>query len=199
MSAISKITISVLLASALTVSAAPSFAQEFTAYEGKKAIAEGDGGAKKTVEGIDFWSDGSPPRKFKLLGYITDTRNKSGLVGMISMSNLEGSIADVAKKNGGDAVLLLSSEAETLGMFGGSFGGAQGTATVNRNTVTGSSTGWGSGMARAIQKQHTKYAVLKYLPDESPASPGAIQESTAIQPSAVQAVASANVPTAEAQ
>jgi len=199
MSAMSKITVSFLLASTLAVSAAPSFAQEFTAYEGKKAVAEGDGGAKKTVEGIDFWSDGSPPRKFKLIGYITDTRNKSGLFGMISMSNLEGSIAEVAKTNGADAVVLLSSEAETLGMFGGSFGGAQGTAMVSRNMVTGSSTGWGTGMARAIQKQHSKYAVLKYLPDDASTAPVAIQEGTATQPVAAPILASNNSPKVEVQ
>lgn len=29
-------------------------AQEFIGYEGKNAVREGDGGAKKTVEGVDF-------------------------------------------------------------------------------------------------------------------------------------------------
>lgn len=166
----SKITVSLLLASVLAISAAPSLAQEFTAYEGKKAVTEGDGGAKKTVQGIDFWSDGTPPRKFQLLGYISDRRHKSGLFGMISMSNLEGSIADVAKKNGGDAVILMASESETLGFVGTSFGSAQGSAMANRNTVTGSSTGWASSQSSAVQKQNSKYAVLKYLPDDAPAA-----------------------------
>jgi hypothetical protein len=42
--------------------------------------SEGTGGEKKTVDEIDSRSSGVP-RKFKLLGYITDTGLKSGLIG----------------------------------------------------------------------------------------------------------------------
>src|SRR3954465_14411160 len=99
----------------MLVAASASLAQDFIAFEGKNAIREGEGGAKKTVEGVDFWSDGEPPRKFKLVGYITDRRQKSGLIGMASMSGLERDVANLAKKNGGDAVILMNSEAETIG------------------------------------------------------------------------------------
>lgn len=61
-------------------------AQEFIGYEGKNAVREGDGGAKKTVEGVDFWSDGAPPRKFVLLGYVTDRRHKSGIMGNLPLA-----------------------------------------------------------------------------------------------------------------
>jgi hypothetical protein len=46
-----------------TVSAA-----DFVSYEGKDAVREGQGGERKTVDGIDFWSNGAPPRKFKIIG-----------------------------------------------------------------------------------------------------------------------------------
>jgi hypothetical protein len=74
------------LALALVGSAA---AQEFLPYEGKNAIPEGEGGTKKVVDGIDFWADGALPKPFKLLGYISDRRHKTGLIGAIRMSGLE--------------------------------------------------------------------------------------------------------------
>ena len=60
-----------------------SYSQDFVAYEGRNAIQEGDGGAKKSIDDVDMWADGAPPRKFTLLGFITDRRYKSGLIGMI--------------------------------------------------------------------------------------------------------------------
>jgi|SRR5450755_1544395 len=47
-----------------------------------------------SVEQTAFWS----PRQFKLLGYIEDRRHKTGLIGMMRMSGLEGDVADVAKQ-----------------------------------------------------------------------------------------------------
>ena len=112
-----------------------SFAAEFVPYQGKTDIKEGDGGGKKTVDGIDFWSDGDPPLKYKLLGFLIDERHKSGLFGSFAMSSLETDIAADAKNAGGDAVILLSSEIETYGAGGNH------------------------------QRNHTKYAVVKYMAD----------------------------------
>jgi hypothetical protein len=36
-------------------------AADFTVYEGKNAIQEGDGGAKKTVDGVDIWTEPRMP------------------------------------------------------------------------------------------------------------------------------------------
>jgi hypothetical protein len=149
------------------------WAQEFQAYEGKNAVREGEGGTKKTVDGVDFWSDGAPPYRFKLIGFITDRRHKTGLVGMISMSNLEGSIAEVAKKNGGDAVIQVSSEAETVGVVTNNYGTAQGTATTSGSTTNFNATGWSNGAAAKVQKQNSKFAVIKYMKDTSAPAGGA--------------------------
>jgi hypothetical protein len=111
---------------AFMVLASAANAQDFIGFEGKNAVREGEGGAKKTVEGVDFWSDGAPPRKFRLLGYVTDRRHKSGLIGMASMASLEKDVANVVKKNGGDAAILMASEAETVGTVGNAFGAANG-------------------------------------------------------------------------
>jgi hypothetical protein len=122
-----------------------AFGQDFLPFEGNNAVREGEGGTKKTVDGVDFWADGAPPRQFKLLGYITDRRHKTGLVGMVRMSGLESDIAEVAKKNGGDAVILVSSEAETVGTVGNSVGSAQGSANTTGNSTTMKASGWSSG------------------------------------------------------
>lgn len=165
---------------ALTLVTAPllAMAGDFIAYEGKDSVQEGTGGAKKTVDGIDFWSDGAPPRPFKLLGYIDDTRHKSGLFGLARMAGLEGSIAKTARKNGGDAVILITSEAQTKGIATQSH--ETGNATVssyggNQATVNGSTSG--NSWATRVENQHSRYAVVKYLVTE-PSEPMAVNSSS---------------------
>ncbi|MEI8299403.1 MAG: hypothetical protein WCH32_15455, partial [Pseudomonadota bacterium] len=160
----------IAVAAALAL-AAPAFAQDFTAWEGKNAVQEGDGGTKKTVNGIDFWADGSPPRKFKLIGYIHDRRHKSGLVGMVRMSGLESDIAKVAKANGGDAVILVASGAETVGRVATGFANTHSTTNASANVYGNSAYGhantnsntFGTAVATDVQKQESKYAVIQYL------------------------------------
>lgn len=147
-----------------------AFAQEFLPWEGKNAIQEGEGGTKKVVDGIDFWADGAPPRPFKLLGYISDRRHKTGLIGLIRMSSLESDVAKLAKENGADAVILVGSEAETVGTVGSSYGSAQGNANTFGGNTTMHASGWSAGSSAAVQKQQSKYAVVKYVERKSPAA-----------------------------
>ena len=132
-------------------------------FEGKEVIREGDGGSKKVVNGMDFWVEGAPPRPFKLIGYITDRRHKTGLFGMFSMSSLEANVVDVAKKNGGDAVIQVSSEAETIGFASNSTGNTRATVSAYGNTATATGTTSSSGYAAPVQKQQSKFAVVQYV------------------------------------
>lgn len=151
---------------------AEALAQDFTAFEGK-GLREGEGGAKKTVDGVDFWSDGSPPFKFKIIGVITDRRHKTGLIGKMRMSSLEPDVAQVAKEHGGDGVILVAAEAEGVGAIG----------MAQANSLGSNSTTFGFGGSAAVQKQNTKYYVVKYFREaevtkptptvEAPTSPGA--------------------------
>jgi len=152
-------TIALAVASAANL----ALAGDFIAYEGKDSIQEGTGGEKKTVDGIDFWSNGAPPRKFKLLGYINDARLKSGLIGKLRMSGLESSIAKEAKQVGGDAVILADASAETTGYVGMSNTSAQASATNYGNQTTAQEHSSTTGATVAVQKQHSRYAVVKYL------------------------------------
>ena len=141
------------------------FANDFVPYEGKHAIQEGAGGEKRTVDGIDFWSNGTPPRKFTLLGYINDTRLKSGLFGKLRMAGLESSVAKEAKTAGGDAVILVDAKAETTGHIAQSFTDSHASATGYGNTVTAYGDSVTTGAEVAVQKQHSRYAVIKYVAD----------------------------------
>lgn len=173
----------------LLVSATCAMGQDFVAFEGKSAMREGEGGAKKTVEGVDFWSDGAPPRRFTLIGYITDRRQKSGLFGMASMASLEKDVALVAKKNGADAVILMASDAETIGSVGNAF--------VQRSGNFGS----GFGATAAVQKNNSKFAVLKYVSEAqvAPSPPVAAVAPPSDAPAAVQAAPAIPLAPAEAK
>ena len=145
-------------------------ASDLVAYEGKDAIRRGQGGAKKTVDGIDFWSDGAPPVDSVLLGYISDSRHKSGLVGMVRMSGLEGKIAKEAKKAGGDAVIVMESYAETIGTVAQNQGNAHATSNQYGNQTNTTGTWQGNTQTAAVQKQKSRFAVVKYLPAEDEAT-----------------------------
>jgi len=62
----------VVLGAAVASPAISVAGPDFLAYEGRNAIHEGQGGEKKTVDGIDFWSNRDPPHRFQVLGSLTD-------------------------------------------------------------------------------------------------------------------------------
>jgi hypothetical protein len=173
----------VAIVGSLVLGLSLAHASDFVSYEGKDAIQEGKGGEKKSVDGVDFWSNGAPPRKFKIIGYISDSRLKSGLIGMMRMSGLDSSIAKESKKAGGDAVILMNADTVTKGFVSNTQSNATTTANTTGNfnaTTSGNSTTGTFGasttahnqsnsttFAAPIEQQHTKYAVIKYLADDS--------------------------------
>lgn len=127
-------------------------AQEFEAWEGKTVIHEGQGGTKEVVDGIEFWDRGEPPKKYKIIGYIHDRRHKSGIIGKISMSHLRSDVAAVAKKAGGDAVMAVSSNTDTVGAVG------YGHTIGNGGAIAG---------GHAIQKAESDFAVIQYVKSDN--------------------------------
>lgn len=105
----------------------------FTKYRGE-GVVDGKGGTIRVVEGIDFWENGEPDRKYRILGVIDDSRGE----GLISRIGKDKAIAKVAQEHGGDAVILSDSSREFRGMH------------------------LDSGNAR--YKRITKFAVVKYVP-----------------------------------
>ena len=142
---------------------------EFLKYQGRDAIQVGQGGSSKVVDGIDFWIDGTPPRRFQVLGTISDERHKTGLIGVIAMSGLEHDVAKLAHEAGADAVILSGAQDNVEGYVGS----------------TGS-----TAYVRPIESHASRYLVIKYLPDDRPTDGVPSTSSSGLAPPASSSIAS---------
>ena len=124
---------------------------EFQAFEGKTSIFEGRGGTKTLVDGVEFWENGEPPRKFRLLGIISDERP----AGIIPMASLKKDIAKKAKDQKADAVILLSSGSK----FMGTVHNASATTQIYGNTAVTS----GSGTSVPVMRNSARFAIVRYV------------------------------------
>ena len=144
----------------LFLSASIASAADFTVHEGPNTFV-GNGGEKTVHDGVDFWlNEGSPPRSYKLLGYLTADVNSAGLNGMISMKRLPGKIAKQTKELGGDAVIVLNESTQAWQ--------GNATATTNKTNPYMSTTQINQ---KTFARTKTRYAVVKYLGDTQTAAP----------------------------
>jgi hypothetical protein len=88
----------------------------------------------RVVDGIEFWESGTPNRKFKILGVLDHSR----LHYVVALGSRDGAIAKAAKERGADAVVLGPQVSDMM--------------LVNRNS------------GYVVSEQHTKAALIKYLP-----------------------------------
>jgi hypothetical protein len=107
----------------------------------------GTGGASKMINGVELWLTGSPPRRFQIIGYITDSRPG----GPPSMAMRDGAVAAEARAKGGDGVLMHSDDSQYMGTVS--------TASVS---MIGS-TAFGHGASVPITRRNGTYYVIKYL------------------------------------
>jgi hypothetical protein len=157
--------LALVAAATLALGAPANAGTEFLAYQGPDAVKQGQGGDMKSVDGIDFWLDGSPPHRFQVLGVLEDERLKTGLIGAIRMSELERDMARMAKQAGGDAVILTVTQDKLRGVVGSSYGGGSGTVFGTPGFATFSASGSSTTFTRPIESRASRYAVVKYLPD----------------------------------
>ena len=89
-------------------------AAKFAAYEGKDSLQQGQGGTKIVKADVEFWTTGTPPHSYKVLGIISDKRRTGLLYG-----NAVGSsgIAEMVKKAGGHAAIVLDQNTQVSGAF----------------------------------------------------------------------------------
>jgi hypothetical protein len=133
-----------LCAFGLAAYAAPLCAgAQFAAYDGPDSVKTGTGGAKIVKDGIEFWTIGTPPRRFQVLGFITDSRHDKLLSGRAIGSS---GIAKRVREAGGDAVVVVDQDKRADGVIG------------SINLSGGPS--WG----RAVHEITTQFIVVKYLP-----------------------------------
>ncbi len=104
-------------------------------YEGKNNLYEGEGGSKVTKDGIDFWANGAPPRKYTIIG-VVDAEIGEGLG---DNDILRSAVASEVKKQGGHAAIQMAS--------GSSFGGVMPIG----------------GMMYALNNKKVRYQVIKYV------------------------------------
>jgi hypothetical protein len=130
----------------------------YYAYQGG-APTVGQGGASKRIDGIDIWLIGAPPRTYQIIGYIEDTRPG----GPIPMARRYAKLAEVAKQQGGDGVLIQSDDAQYMGSItsGNAFTTANG--RFNGNGFNGSAFTTGTSVSAPMNRREGKFFVIKYL------------------------------------
>lgn len=129
----------------------------YAAYEGEKVIA-GDGGTKTIVDGVDIWEDGTPPRKFKVIGIITDKRPPS----RIAQSSFHTSIAAKVKEVGGDAAVIAGQNEALRGMVGNAYTTGNVTSTGKSSANVNATT---FNTATPVSQVTSKIWVIKFMPD----------------------------------
>jgi hypothetical protein len=118
----------------------------FEPYSGPNEVT-GQGGSMRTVNGIDIWDTGSPPRRFRILGYIFqhNVDNASDAMSVIANLDTENEVIKQAKKAGGDAIILEVQNSKNLG-------------------YTGNVDYYGNYSATSTTMTNSRIAVIKYLP-----------------------------------
>ena len=137
--------------SVLTLLCVSCTSTDFQSWEGRNSVVEGHGGTRKVVDGMDIWTHGDPPRRFKVLGIIEDERPG----GIIPMARLKHDIVQKARANGGNAVIFVSSASQLAGYY--TAGSASAYSYGNSATAFGSST------TVPITRRSSTYVVIRYL------------------------------------
>jgi hypothetical protein len=95
-----------------------STSPDFTAYK-DSTVFLGHGGVNRSIDGIEFWMDGSPDRKFRIIGVVSMKQEKGHSIPLPGMLNQlsqlpqmaqgspESHLASEAKSHGGDAVIII--------------------------------------------------------------------------------------------
>ena len=142
---------------ALATSGATSAAAraKYEPYVARDTIGVGNGGTLTNKNCIDFWTMGAPPRRYQILGVITDTRGTGWIAGDAVGSK---KITNLVRKVGGDAVVLLTSDSKITGIVSGGQSRTYGNADSGYHT-------YGGGWSAPVRTKYVSFAVLKYLPD----------------------------------
>lgn len=136
-----------LLAPAVAIALVGCGTSTFQPYEGRSdKIVEGEGGTKEIIGGYEFWDNGTPPRRYKVLG-VSTVEDQDNPVGrqLIRMA-----MADQIKQAGGDAAVVVD-------------GFAQG----RRSAVMVGSTGQVA-VGGSVGRRQVRFQIIKYLDQPSP-------------------------------
>jgi hypothetical protein len=118
-------------------------------YSGS-GIYEGKGEASKNIKRIDIWLVGTPPREFRIIGHITNSR--PGRV--IPMAGRGCGSCSRGEEKWGDGLLLKAERTDFLGTY--STGNATAVSSGNVTTAVG------SGVSVPSIRGEGQYFVIKY-------------------------------------
>ena len=85
----------------------------FQPYEGKNNLYEGEGGTKLVVDGVDFWANGSPPRKYSIIGMVVSEVGS----GIGDEAIIRSAVVREVKKQGGNAAVQVSNNNSFAGII----------------------------------------------------------------------------------
>jgi hypothetical protein len=131
---------------------------EFYSWQGS-AVMIGTGGAAKNVNGVEIWMTGSPPRKFRVIGYIEDSRPNRG----IPLLTRYPDIAKAAKAQGGDGVLIQSESVQYMGTVTGGNAFTHLNGNVYGNGFYGNAFSSSTAISAPLTQREDRYYVIKYL------------------------------------
>lgn len=86
---------------------------DFQPYEGKNNRYEGNGGTKVVVDGVEFWANGSPPRKFIIIGMVESEIGS----GVGDEALIRSAVASEVKKRGGSAAIQINNNSSFAGVI----------------------------------------------------------------------------------
>lgn len=103
----------IFLAIALAVLFSGCATVDFQPYEGKNNSYEGNGGTKVVVDGIDFWANGTPPRKYTIIGMVVSEVGS----GVGDESLIRTAVASEVKKQQGNAAIQVNNNSSFSGVI----------------------------------------------------------------------------------
>lgn len=85
-------------------------APEFSAYHGPDVVT-GRGGTSQMRNGIEVWDNGTPPRRYRILGVMESQGGGHSDIGFET-----DQLAKAAKKMGADAIIIMQADAGVGGI-----------------------------------------------------------------------------------
>ncbi len=123
----------------------------------------GDGGIAVEKDGIEIWTQGSPERRFKVIGTLKVELND----GLFADSLLRSAIVAEVKAHHGDAVILNSHDVHYAGNYtvNNATMNYSGTYSTygNSGSYRGTGYGYGNGFSFAMNQISNVYLVIQYL------------------------------------
>jgi hypothetical protein len=86
---------------------------DFQPFEAKINVFDGTGGTKVVVDGVDFWANGTPPRKYKLLGIVSSEVG----AGAGAESVIRTAVSVEVRKQGGNAAIEVGNNQAFAGVI----------------------------------------------------------------------------------